>query len=248
MPRGAFRYLIKHEIIAETGRIRQGKWIWFYAAFILLLAGASVAVWGYDENYDPSYFLFTAYMFPFMIFGIAVRAFKREWTGGTSGWWLTLPYSRVLLLGAKAIAAIAQIVGYMIVYFAIVMLLGVYSRIMFGDRVTSLSGLFGLEVQLFAVLLGIVPLMLAIGLLLVAVRRSKMKWLLPLLWIMMGVGGNLSGWMMTGGGGWIIAGTENELAPIAYPASLWIWLVPVWAVAALLFAATVRVCNKHLQA
>ncbi|TVY04396.1 ABC transporter permease [Cohnella terricola] len=248
MPKGAFRYLIKHEIIAEMGRIRQGKWIWFYAVFILLLAGASVAVWGYDENYDPSYFLFTAYMFPFMIFGFAVRTLKREWNGGTSGWWLTLPYSRVLLLGAKAIAAFVQIVACMVVYFAIVMLLGVYSRIMFGARVTSISGLFDLEAQLFAVLLGIVPLMLVIGLLIVAVRRSRMKWLVPLLWIVMGVGGNLSGWMMTGGGGLIIAGTEKELALISYPPSLWIWIVPVWAVAALLFAATVRVCNKHLQA
>jgi len=246
MPKGTFFFLVKHELAAGGGKLRPGKWVWIYGGLLLLLAGAAVAIWGNQEDYDPSYFLFTAYVFPFLIFGLSVETMKREWSEGTAGWWLSLSHSRSWLLGAKAVAAWIRFAGYALVYFAVVLLLGVYSVAMYGDRVTSLAGLLALEVQLFGILLGISPAMLAIGLLLVAIKRTAMKPLLPLLWLMLGVSGNALGWM-TGGGLLTVYGSEERLPVFAYPHWVWLWLLPIWAVAALLFAAAVRVCDKHLQ-
>ncbi len=108
------------------------------------------------------------------------------------------------------------------------------------------AGLLVLEAQLFGILVGISPVMLAIGLLFVAVRRSGLKPLLPLLWLLMGIGGNVFGWM-TGGGQLTVYGSDENLGPLVYPIWIWLWLIPIWAIAALLFAATIKVCDKHLE-
>ncbi len=246
MPQGTFFFLVKHELAARGSKLRLGKWLWIYGGLLLLLAAVAVAIWGNNADYDPSYFMFTAYVFPFMIFGFAVEALKREWAEGTIGWWLSLPHSRVQLLGAKAIAAWIRFTSYVLLYFAVVLLLDVYSVAMYGDRVTSVKGMLVLEAQLFGILVGISPVMLAIGLLFVAVRRSGLKPLLPLLWLLMGIGGNVFGWM-TGGGQLTVYGSDENLGPLVYPIWIWLWLIPIWAIAAILFAATIKVCDKHLE-
>ncbi|MFB9277800.1 ABC transporter permease [Cohnella cellulosilytica] len=246
MPRGTFFFLVKHELASKGGKLRLGKWLWIYGGLLLLLAGAAVAIWGRQADYDPSYFMFTAYIFPFMAFGLAVESLKREWSGGTIGWWLSLPHSRARLLGAKAAAVWIRFAGYVLIYFAVVLLLDAYSVAMFGDRITSIKGMLVLEAQLFGILLGISPAMLALGLLLVSVRRSGLKPLLPLLWLLMGIGGNLLGWM-TGGGQLTMGGADDDLFALVYPSWIWLSMIPIWAVAALLFAGAVKVCDKHLE-
>lgn len=38
-------------------------------------------------------------------FGVSISLLNKEWQEGTTGWWLTLPYSRSLLLSAKCVAS-----------------------------------------------------------------------------------------------------------------------------------------------
>lgn len=59
--------------------------------------------------------------FYFLPIGFSWRVIKKEWHYGTSGWWLTLPYNRRLLLGAKAFAVFLHYLRTFLVFVSIIL-------------------------------------------------------------------------------------------------------------------------------
>ncbi|MCD9021418.1 ABC transporter permease [Cohnella silvisoli] len=246
MHHGSFRYLIKHELAMGISRFYKKIWIWVYVAIILILAGTALTIWGGNDKFNPTYILFSTYMFPFLVFGISVKTLKREWEKGTYGWWLTLPYSRFRLLAAKAVSALIQVIAGYSLFFITVLLLGIYSFIIHGEGLSPIRELFATELQYAGILIGVSPFMLALGLLATVVRRSVMKPLTPMIWIAFGLFGNIFSWVSSFNS-LSESGNSNGLISGSLPDWIWLCIIPVWMIAALLFAATVHVCNKYLQ-
>jgi len=60
---------------------------------------------------------FTITFLFYIPFAFTSEMLPREWKNGTVGWWLTLPYSRKLLLGAKSMAGFFRFIKFLLILF-----------------------------------------------------------------------------------------------------------------------------------
>ena len=59
---------------------------------------------------------FTIFYLFYIPFGITLELLTREWKNGTVGWWLSLPYSRKLLLAAKSMAGFFRFIKLLLIF------------------------------------------------------------------------------------------------------------------------------------
>lgn len=60
---------------------------------------------------------FTICFLFYIPFSFTLEMMPREWKNGTVGWWLTLPYSRKLLIGAKSMAGYFRFIKLLLILF-----------------------------------------------------------------------------------------------------------------------------------
>ncbi|WP_027092344.1 ABC transporter permease [Cohnella thermotolerans] len=243
--KGVFPYLFKHDFCIHTRRMLYRRWGLVYAAAIMVLLMAAFAIWGGEDQFKPDYLLYACFAFPFVVFGVSFGMLKREWSNGTSDWWLTLPYSRTKLLLSKLAASAAQSFLLLFIYFAALMLLELYNLAINGGDMGAFGTFVSLEAQYLFVVFVTSPFMLSLGLLAGVVGRSKWRPLLPLVWILFGLLGNVFNWLNVSNGD---DGKIKSVMLFDGSASFWVWaIIPVaWLLAALLFAGAVNVCKKQL--
>lgn len=127
--------------------------------------------------------------FPYMLVVMGVLMLRREWENGTFGWWLTLPYSRLSLVGAKFFAAWLRTVAVSCcVYVLISLFAGIIALLVKGYSsedvwLTMLTGL-----PLLAIVIGFSPFILSLSLLLATIHYTTLRPLSPILWVVI-IGG-----------------------------------------------------------
>lgn len=243
--KGAFPYLFKNDFRLQFRRWLTRKWTWgYFGAFALLLL-AAMTIWGGRSEFKPEYLLYVCFAFPFIFFGISFGMVKREWSGSTFGWWLTLPYSRSKLLFAKFAASAVQALAVLIVYFGSMLLLELYNLLIHGFDSGVLQTFVKLEGEYLVVVLLVSPFMLALGLFFALIARSRLRPLAPLCWILFGTMGNVFNWLNVSTSD---DGAVKSIILFDGSAQGWIWMIfpGVWLLAALLFAASVGVAKKQL--
>jgi ABC-2 type transport system permease protein len=243
MNESAFRYLLRHEFRLELRKFFQKKWMGRYGGVILLLLAAALTVWGDRGGFRTEYLLFLTYMLPYLTFMISFRMLLREWKIGTVGWWITLPYSRTKLLTAKFAAAGLQTLMIYVLFFVGMSLLALYSAAIHGLGTAPLRGLFAGEAIFAAILLGLAPFMLALGLLTAAIAHSRWVALTPLLWILFGLSGNVLTWLA----GITLSDQPDAWVSAVLPGWILAAIPAVWALAALVLAGTIRIVSRHLK-
>lgn len=241
---GAFAFLVKNDIAVQTSRWIGRKWFWLYSAVFAVLLLAVVTIWGGHEQFKPSYLLYLFFGFPYVFFGVAFGALKREWSGGTDGWWLTLPYSRTKLIGAKFMASGAAALALVVIYFVGILLLELYNQLIHGYDPAALHTFAKLEAEYLLLVVIAAPIMLSFGMFTVMVGRTPFRFLLPLVWVLFGTMGNSFAWLSSGSDD----GEVQEVLLFDNTASHWLWLIvpAVYAVAALLFWANVGIVKREL--
>lgn len=200
----AFFSLIKHEV--KWRRIRQrenqqesGRW-WILYPILGFLFGIGyltyIAVQG--DFFKPEFLWTFTLGFPFIAFGMGYSLVNREWEGGTSGWWLTLPYSRTQLISAKLWASLLQTWMIYLLAFVVCLLLGCYVMLLQG--ILSFSDLLGfmfLGFVWFLLMVGISPFTTAFGVLNAVLVKSRIKALLVLLWGLFWIAPNIFFWTLS---------------------------------------------------
>ncbi|MFD2371595.1 ABC transporter permease subunit [Brevibacillus sp. GCM10020057] len=185
-----FWALVRHEFTCKGNRrklSRSQSTIQWRAIYLTILAlfGAGTAVYYAVHGQLPLQKLWlVAIGFPYILLALAVAMLKREWDNETHGWWLTLPYSRMALVGAKFVAAWLRVAAVcagafvLILLFAgmIALLLAPYTS---ADVLSTL--LTGLNVIL--IVIGYGPLILSFGLMLATMSYTTLRPFTPLLWI-----------------------------------------------------------------
>ena len=127
--------------------------------------------------------------FPYILVVMGVLMMRREWENGTFGWWLTLPYSRLSLVGAKFFAAWLRTVAVSCcVYVLISLFAGIIALLVKGYSsedvwLTMLTGL-----PLLAIVIGFSPFILSLSLLLATIHYTTLRPLSPILWVVI-IGG-----------------------------------------------------------
>ncbi|GED72177.1 hypothetical protein BRE01_58790 [Brevibacillus reuszeri] len=122
--------------------------------------------------------------FPYMLVVMGVLMLRREWENGTFGWWLTLPYSRLSLVGAKFFAAwLRTVVVSCCVYVLISLFAGIIALLVQGYSfedvwLTMLTGL-----PLLAIVIGFSPFILSLSLLLATIHYTTLRPISPIFWV-----------------------------------------------------------------
>ncbi|THF75121.1 ABC transporter permease [Cohnella fermenti] len=244
MERDQFAYLVRHELKLETRRLARGGWFWIYAAVIAVVILAALAIWGGEDALKPDYLLFACFAFPYFFCMLAYRMIKREWSDGTVGWWLSLPYSRLRLLSAKLVASFAQSMAISVLFFAAVAVLELYYAAVNGVGFAAFGRLLEQEGEYLLLLIVYSPMLLALGLLLGLLHKSSLKPLMPLFWILFGLSGNVFNFL--GASAEIAEGRSWGLFDGTAPAWAWLAIPAFWLVGAALFSGAVNICKKHL--
>ncbi|PYI53891.1 ABC transporter permease [Paenibacillus flagellatus] len=194
-----FWALVRHEFKRKgswrkRSRTPVAKWWWIaYLSIVLIAVIGSTTYFAIRETLQLDHIWYATAGFPFALFFIGVGQVKREWENDTYGWWLTLPYSRLRLVGAKWIGAWLRIVAIVAVVFAAatlyVAIIALFiSRYTFDDVVSfAVSGLNWL-----LPLVGFSPLLLSLGMLLASAQHTSWRPLSPVLWVVVMSSG---GWM-----------------------------------------------------
>ncbi|MBB6731644.1 ABC transporter permease [Cohnella zeiphila] len=246
MKSGTFNALYRHEFHMEFRRWLSRKGVWMYVGALVVLALAALTIWGGRGDFKPEYMLYATYAFPYLVFGISYRLVKREWSNGTYGWWLTLPFSRSKLMLAKYAASLAQAGLTLLVYFAAIVLLALYNAALHGTTAEGVRSFGAVAAQYLLVVAAIAPFMLSLGLLAGVLVRSRLKGISPLVWISFGVLGNALNWLNIARSADSNGDYEMSLFSSHSALAFWISFPVIWLLAALMLAGSVQICKKFM--
>lgn len=242
METGTLRFLLRQELFWGPRSLKRNgqRWMWFYLGVIVVLLGAVATVF---RGFDPIYLAYSTFGLPYLAAMLMFSQLVREWKRGTIGWWLTLPYRRSRLLGAKYMASLVYLIGIILALYAGILLLAVYVTAIRGTGIAPILHLFRVYGVLTLLLTGVGPLFISLGGLIGAISRSRLKPLQILMWGVFGIGGNSLGWMTN------IYTARHPLHPWLLNVPLWsTWAIPaMWVGAILLFVASAAVLDKHLD-
>ncbi|MFD0615982.1 ABC transporter permease subunit [Paenibacillus sp. GCM10027629] len=196
MDRNAFSYLIKHELMRRKPTRVCRKWVSIYAAIVSIAIICAYAFLHVQIAFKPEALLFIIYVFPYFAFMQAYMMVSREFKEGTHGWWLTLPYSRGMLLRSKYVAALIRIIQYGLIAFAATWVITILIQMVQGNlSVDSLSQFTTLESKTYLAMFTLVPFMIGFGLFGSILRGTQWRPLLPLVWVIYGLSANAMSWI-----------------------------------------------------
>ncbi|CAG7651512.1 hypothetical protein PAESOLCIP111_06331 [Paenibacillus solanacearum] len=192
---GTFGALVLHELKIKGSWRKQNrpaaaKWLW--PAFVVLFAMCTVTYYAFQHALRLESLWFATFGFPYMVFFIGYGLMKREWDNDTYGWWLTMPYPRLWLIGAKWVGGLLRM---LLIWVTVYIVFSIYTVLIalmvepytFAD-VSSfmLSGL-----NWFVLTTGFSPIIMALGLLTGELQYTVYRYIVPVFWIVFMGGGGL---------------------------------------------------------
>ena len=169
----------------------EGNTKWKIFALAALLMGFGL----YTSNLFAEWFIvvlyyliattgFIIFFLTYIPFLLNIDMLPREWKNGTEGWWLSLPYSRKLLLAAKSMASIFQFIKLLLFFVITTVFLTILTKNLQPD-VRNIALLHDLPQSILfrsAIAILISPFFVIFGITLSVLGKSKMKVLvLPVL-------------------------------------------------------------------
>ncbi len=176
---------MKHELRVNSLLQTMGWWKFVIMVALLFAAFLYVSISTVMDRITVEHIsdlsLGFGFLSPLLMVGMYYHQMKNEWLANTHVWWLTLPYSRFLLVFTKLLAGFIQLLKIILVFYAITLLLAVYASIQ-----GSTFALLGQHVRIMIVSISVVlffyPALAAYMMLLATISKSKYKPLLPFLW------------------------------------------------------------------
>lgn len=219
--------LVKHEfrwgfkLHKSSGNTTAFRWALLYSIIGIAAGIGCLTYFTLNGFFQAQYLWYSLAWVPFWILGLGHQIVGREWHHRTFGWWLTLPYSRVKLVFSKFAACFLKILVILAGMYAIVGLLAVY--VMSLQNNFQLLGAF-LQWGLvwYALILCLLPAILAFAMLSGVIAQSRLVAVIPLLWIVFWLVGVAVVWLVAvGDGDTTVFALMNDLSKApSFPANL----------------------------
>lgn len=103
-----FWTLVRNDSKFEKGDSRRRSLLNFLSYSIVTALGLGGFLWADHQGFFNGGFILWCFLIS-IPFGHSIYLLNKEWQVGTTGWWLTLPYSRSLLLSAKCVASFLRV-------------------------------------------------------------------------------------------------------------------------------------------
>lgn len=245
-PTGTFWALVRHEFkLKGSWRKRNrspiAKWWWVaYVSLIVIAAVSATTYFAINNTLRLENLWFVTLGLPYVLFFLGFGSLKREWENDTFGWWLTMPYPRLWLVGSKWIGGLLRAVSIWMILF---MFGTVYATVI----ALSLESYSFADVGIFMkagfqwlfLMIGFSPLLTSLGILTASAQYTAIRPLTPILWVaFMGGGGLLYSGLPSGG-----ANGDNFAAIMPFT-----WnIVAAMAVGFLVAYAVIRLCAYLLE-
>lgn len=104
-----FWTLVRNDSKFEKGNRLQSSSLNSISSGIITVLGLGGFLWADHQGFINGGFLVWCFLIS-IPFGHSIYLLNKEWQAGTTGWWLTLPYSRSLLLSAKCVASFLHVI------------------------------------------------------------------------------------------------------------------------------------------
>ncbi|MEF3307115.1 ABC transporter permease [Paenibacillus sp. GYB003] len=198
-PSATFWALVRHEL-KQKGSWRKAArtpfpkfWRIVYVAVVLAAALGITTYFAIVDTKQLDRLWFATFGLPYFIFFFGFGHFRREWENDTYGWWLTLPYPRLWLVGAKWAAGMARV---LLVWAGVLVFAALYASIIALALETytfaDVGAFMATGLRWLAALLGFSPLIMALGLFTATAQYTAIRPITPILWVVfMGGGGTL---------------------------------------------------------
>lgn len=203
------RYYFEHSI-----------WMKIYSILAILIA-IGLFTWGLLRiprvplkfNMGIMFWYIPILLFVQLIIGLSMV--RREWRNGTAAWWLTLPYSRSLLLMSKAIASFVRFFQTFFIMWCFALFFVLEVIVLRPDvyKVADLLSFFYLSLLGSLWMISLCPAIIFIGISLGILIQSRLKPLVPLAWVFIIIMGNFVSIGVTSIG---VHYVTNGQSPIAF--------------------------------
>ncbi len=173
--------------LKKIDSFRSTPWWKIYVGFFWLLALGGFCFGVYYGAIRPHALEAIMPVVLILTFIISMSVISREWSAQTVFWWLTLPYPRAELLAAKLVGAyfrFLKIVAWSLIVLAVFAVAGM----LLNPALWSLSMLVGVAVRTaraYLLTVAVSPLAVTLGLFLAVTRHSRLRPLIPLIWVLM---------------------------------------------------------------
>ncbi len=177
-----FIELVKNDLNISKNRRKFSLWsrIYIGAAFIISFISYTITLIYHKVN--PSFIIIVPAFLTFPIFAVSISMVKREWRNHTVGWWLSLPYTRTMLLASKLTAGIIRTLK-LLGILALVSLAFWFEGMLLRPDLWNNFDTTGCLLQscfMYGIVLLLCPSLLCFGMLLSLLRRSKWRPATPL--------------------------------------------------------------------
>ncbi|GGE56871.1 hypothetical protein GCM10011391_39730 [Pullulanibacillus camelliae] len=196
MEASLFWKLVRHEMNLTGDRSKEKKrqfkrgWKIGYALVMLLLffIGTTLLIKTTDFRLSNTWYF--TFGLPYMVFFIGFGHAKREWSNDTLGWWLSLPYSRLALIGAKYVANLIQCLMILAAILVVGFIYVVYIAAITSSFNWPMIGQFMILGCNWMLLIALAcPILIGLGQFLAISQYTNLRVITPILWFcFMGLG------------------------------------------------------------
>lgn len=190
-----FWALVHHEFTLKGNRRKMSRshfssqWRVIYLASLVIIAIVAASYFAIHGQLQLNRLWMVAIAFPYILVVFGVAMLKREWDNETHGWWLSLPYSRLSLVGAKLVGAWLRVVVFSVCLYVLISLFaGIIAFLLPGYSAADVWSTMSTGLHLILIVIGFSPFILSISLLLASTHFTTLRTLSPVLWIVI-VGG-----------------------------------------------------------
>ncbi|AQR79509.1 ABC transporter permease subunit [Paenibacillus larvae] len=183
-------FLTKDELTRKNLFKSTKKWRLVYGFIGILLLIAILTYLNANIDLRPEGYMYATFALPYLFFMRSFILLKQEWKNGTIGWWLALPYSRSTLLAAKFTTGIIRILVVLLIAWTGIQAIYLYTMLFQDLTLQDWFHFVQLSAECFLLLLIYAPFMSAFGVLTGVITFSRLKPVVPLLWIVYGISGN----------------------------------------------------------
>lgn len=186
-----FWKLVRHEFFSIGNRRKSakrritGKWWIVYIAALALIGFVLFTIGSGTKGFYMENIWYFTMGLPYIIFFMGHGLVKKEWDNETQGWWLTLPYSRNLLLGAKFFGSLFQVWVVLLGVYVVANIYAIYLTLI-QSSITAQDFLHFMIVGvnwLFP-LACVSPLIVSLGITTAVTPYTAIRPIVPLLWVL----------------------------------------------------------------
>ncbi|GAB6992066.1 ABC-2 transporter permease [Paenibacillus pini] len=169
----------------KKNRTKMSRAWWLaYCLLLVIAALGATTYFAVRETFPLDRIWLATLGFPYIVFFLGFGSIKREWENETYGWWLTLPYSRLHLIGAKWLGTWIKV---LIVISAVFVIGTVYifllSLILSNYTLSDAASFIITGLNWLSIMIGFSPILISLGLIMNSVMHSTLRPLTPVLWI-----------------------------------------------------------------